>query len=130
MANTICLNAIGSTFQDELRSGFAFQVGDQEDEGDVLFHPMQEAQHLRFLPVRTGVLSHDNVKELGAESFGELRWSHNYIRADRKSHPLEFMTAALNVCQGTMNKEDAHEILSAPKRGEDRSTFHLLRACV
>jgi hypothetical protein len=35
VANTIHFNALGSTFQHELCSGFALQAMDQKDEGDM-----------------------------------------------------------------------------------------------
>ena len=98
MTNAIHFNTVGGTFQDQLRSGFAFQAVDQEDEGDVLLHLVQEIQHLRFLPVRAGVLGNNKVKALRTESPGELLGSHNNIRADREAHPFEFIQTALNIC--------------------------------
>src|SRR6266849_994673 len=126
MANAIHFDTIGSTFQDELRSGFAFQVADQKDDRDVLLHLAQEVQHLRFSPVWAVVLGHNKFKELRTESFGELLGSHHYIRADRESHPLEFIQAALDICYSTIHKEDSHEILSALICVAGRSSFHLL----
>ena len=39
---------------------------------------------------------------------------------------FEFMQAALNVCQRTMNKEDSHEISSRLRYAESGSSFNLL----
>jgi hypothetical protein len=79
MANVIHFNTIGSTFQDELRGGFAFHAVDQKDEGDVLLHLAQKVEYLRFSPVCAGVLGHNEVKQLRTESSGELFGCHNYI---------------------------------------------------
>ena len=38
-----------------------------------------EVQHLRFFPVCVGVFGHNKVKQLRAESNGELLGSHNYV---------------------------------------------------
>src|SRR5260370_31422091 len=88
-------------------------------------HLAQEVQHLRFLRVSAGVFGHNKVIELRTEACSELLGSHNYIRADRKSSPLEFIQAALNIGHGTMNKQDSHEILSAPRCVVDRSSLQL-----
>jgi hypothetical protein len=42
-------------------------------------HLAQEVQHLRFFPVCAGVFGHNKVKQLRAESNGELLGSHNYV---------------------------------------------------
>jgi hypothetical protein len=79
MANAIRFNTIGSTFQDELRGGFALHALDQEDERYVLLHLAHEVQQLRFLPVCAGVFGHNKVKELRMKSNRALRKSRNYI---------------------------------------------------
>src|SRR5260370_28902442 len=89
-------------------------------------HLAQEVQHLRFLRVSAGVSGQNKVIELRTEAGRELLGSHNYIRADRKSSPPEFIQAALHIGHGTMNKKNSHEILSAPRCVADRSSFHLL----
>src|SRR6266849_8008681 len=127
MAYALHFNTIGSTFQYELRNEFAFQVVDQKDYRDVFLHFVQEVQRLRFLPVGARVLSHNKVKELRTESFGELFESQNYIRTNRESHPPELMQTALNICCGTMNKEDSQEILAAIRCIAGRSSFALLQ---
>jgi hypothetical protein len=75
MANAIHFNAIGSTFQDEVRGHFAFQAVNQKNEGDVLLYLAQQVQRLRFLQVRVGILGHYNVIDLRTEFFGALMGS-------------------------------------------------------
>jgi len=63
MANIILFDTIGSTFENELSGGFAFQAMDQKDERDVLLQLSQEVQNLRLMPVCTWVLGYNKVKE-------------------------------------------------------------------
>jgi hypothetical protein len=56
MSNVVDFDTIGSTIQDELRSGFAFQAVNQEDDRDVFLKLLQELQHLCCRPAGAGVL--------------------------------------------------------------------------
>ena len=60
------------------------------------------------------------------QAFGELLRGHNCIRDDRESHPLKLMNVALNICRGTMNKEDPNEILFGLKCDAGSSSFRSL----
>ena len=127
MADAIHFNTIGSTLQNELRSGFAFHAVDQKDERDILLHLAQGGPAPAFLAsLELGYSATTRSKSCERSRSSELLGSHNYIRADRESHPLEFMQAALNICQGTMNKEDSHEISSELRYVESGSSFNLL----
>ena len=79
MAHAVHFNTIGSTFQMNSAAVSRFMLFHQEDKRDVLLHLAQEDQHLRFLPVCAGVFGHNKVKQLRAESNGELLGSHNYV---------------------------------------------------
>src|SRR4029077_21004963 len=127
VANPIHFNAIGGTFQNELRGSLAFQAVDQTDDRDVLLHLTKSFQCLRFLPIRAGILGDHKVKGLRMEEFGKLLGSYHNICADYESCLLEFIQTVLNLRQETMNKEDSHGISSEPKCLEWRGPFRLVQ---
>jgi hypothetical protein len=76
-------------------------------------HLVQDVQRLRFMPVWAGILRHDRVVNVHAESLDELLWCQHHVRAHSKSQPLEFLQAALDIPQATVHKKDSHQILPA-----------------
>ena len=72
------------------------------------FACMQEFERLHPCPTRHGVIAHDHVIGLRAQSFCELRRDLNPIRGDCKIHPFEFMQAAVDVGFPVINEENSY----------------------
>jgi hypothetical protein len=127
MADATHFNTIAGALQNEFCNGFTFHEVDQVDERDLLLHLAQAVQCLSSLPVGARVFGKNKIEALRTKPVDKLVGSYNDIGSYRESHPLELVQTALDIRQGTMNEEDAQEMLSALQSVQYSRSFQLFK---